>query len=216
MRRAGIILNIQRLTVKRKLIFLAKQAQLSHQEFLKNLARFPVKHFQFDDLITSHHTKLKPLTVSLAVDVDSRKILAASVAQIPAFGHLATISRAKYGGRPSNHKQALSNVFEQIKNIVKPNAKIESDEHKLYPHFVKKYFPDSHYVRHKSIVGCVAGQGELKRTHFDPLFKINHTFAMLRANINRLFRRTWCTTKDPQMLMHHLQLYIEFHNSYLV
>ena len=29
----------------------------------------------------------------------------------------------------------------------------------------------------------VAGQCELKKTRFDPIFSINHTFAMLRANV---------------------------------
>jgi hypothetical protein len=35
--------------------------------------------------------------------------------------------------------------------------------------------------------GCVVGQGELKKIVFDPLFSFNHTAAMARANINRLF-----------------------------
>ncbi|MCT4641319.1 MAG: hypothetical protein N4A33_03410, partial [Bacteriovoracaceae bacterium] len=58
----------------------------------------------------------------------------------------------------------------------------------------------------------IAGQGELKRVYFDPLFKINHTLAMLRANINRLMRRTWCTTKDPIRLSDHLELFIYYYN----
>ncbi|MCB0350947.1 MAG: transposase, partial [Bdellovibrionales bacterium] len=64
--------------------------------------------------------------------------------------------------------------------------------------------------------GCVAGQGELKKVAFDPLFSINHTFAMCRANINRLLRRTWCTTKRPDRLVAHLDLYVNFHNRRLL
>ena len=41
----------------------------------------------------------------------------------------------------------------------------------------------------------MTGQGELRDKRFDPMFALNHTCAMLRANINRLFRRTWCTSK---------------------
>jgi hypothetical protein len=38
---------------------------------------------------------------------------------------------------------------------------------------------------------------------------------MLRANLNRLFRKTWCTTKNKQGLIDHLSLYVEFHNRVL-
>ena len=62
---------------------------------------------------------------------------------------------------------------------------------------------------------CVAGQGELKKRGKDPLFYINHTLAMCRANINRLIRKTWCTTKDPAQLVYHLAIYMHVHNIYL-
>ncbi|MBU6155196.1 MAG: hypothetical protein KGP28_12905, partial [Bdellovibrionales bacterium] len=45
-----------------------------------------------------------------------------------------------------------------------------------------------------------------------PIFSLNHTCAMLRANLNRLFRRTWCTTKTIQGLIDHLSIYVAFHN----
>jgi hypothetical protein len=81
-------LNIHRTTVERKLIYLAKKANKSQHEFLKEL-RGKVTHLQFDDLITSEHTKMKPLTISLAVDAKRRYILGTAVAPIGAFGHLA-------------------------------------------------------------------------------------------------------------------------------
>ena len=60
------------------------------------------------------------------------------------------------------------------------------------------------------------GQGELKKIGFDPLFDLNHTAAMIRANINRLFRRTWCTTKRADRLEAHLELYVQYHNRELI
>ena len=62
----------------------------------------------------------------------------------------------------------------------------------------------------------MTGQGELKKLRFDPLFALNHTCAMLRANINRLFRRTWCTTKKKERLEQHLAVYMDFHNRILL
>ena len=62
----------------------------------------------------------------------------------------------------------------------------------------------------------MVGQGELKKIGKDPLFSLNHTAAMLRANINRLFRRTWRTTKKPERLADHIALYVWYHNSELI
>ena len=56
----------------------------------------------------------------------------------------------------------------------------------------------------------------LKKIRFDPLFSLNHTCAMLRANLNRLFRRTWCTTKKPERLALHIAMYVVFHNETLL
>ena len=216
MRRIALILNLNRITVKKKMIFLAKRAKKKHEELLNNLQKKPIYNLQFDDLITSEHTKMKPLSISIAVDATKRIILGAEVSRIPAFGHLAEKSRKKYGLRPNEHSSGLLRLFKKLKNVVQKKAIIKSDEHQLYPRFVRKYFPESSHLRFKGERGSVIGQGELKKVKFDPLFTLNHTCAMLRANINRLIRRTWCTTKKTEMLQNHLYIYMDFHNSILV
>jgi transposase-like protein len=216
MRRCALILNIHRTTVKRKLNFLARRARQNQKILLDSLKERPVSHLQFDDLITIEHTKLKPLSVSIAVDAKKRTILATEISQIPAFGHLAALSKKKYGFRESHHKEGLKRMFEKIKDIIASNSLIESDQHKLYPGFVREYFKCAHHKRYKGGRGCVAGQGELKKLHRDPLFTLNHTCAMFRANINRLIRKTWCTTKRPDMLQNHIDLYTDFHNRILI
>ncbi|HIC44550.1 MAG TPA: hypothetical protein EYO73_09805 [Sulfurimonas sp.] len=216
MRRAALILNIHRTTVKRKLEFLAKRSKERHEKLLKTLEKGPVTHLQFDDLITIEHTKLKPLSVSIAVDAHRRIILGAEVSKIPAFGLLAEKSRQKYGRRPNHHAKGLSRLFNSLLRAVDKNALIKSDEHQRYPEFVKKFFPSAVYKRYKGARGAVVGQGELKKIKRDPLFMLNHTCAMFRANVNRPIRKTWCTTKDPGMLQKHLFIYMDFHNSILV
>jgi len=93
---------------------------------------------------------------------------------------------------------------------------VKSDEHTLYPSFVSAYLPQAKHLAFKSERGCVAGQGELKKVQYDPLFIINHTCALLRANINRLIRKTWCTTKDPARLKDHLDVFMYFYNYHLL
>lgn len=216
MRRTARVARVNRRTVDRKLHYLAKKARLNHQNFLQQLKDNPVTHIQFDDLITSIHTKLKPVSVSIVIDKNSRRILGAEVSIIPAFGRLAEVSRRKYGKRKSEHLENLDHLFTKISGSISLNSKIETDQHKIYPLIVKKYFPEGDYRQFKGAKSTVAGLGELKRQQYDPLFKINHTCAMFRANINRLFRRTWCTSKRLDRLQDHIDLYIHYQNSILL
>ena len=211
-RRLAKFLRVDKKTIHRKVKYLAVKAQMNNKKFLNSLRKDAVLHMQFDDLITSEHSKLKPLSVSVAVDAKRRFILAAEVSQIPAFGHTAHLSRKKYGYRKSKHKEGLENLFKTITKSIHPQAIIRSDEHKLYAEYVHKYLPEANYQQYKGGRGCVVGQGELKKLQRDPLFAINHTCAMFRANINRLIRKTWCTTKDPKMLKNHIEIFIYYFN----
>ena len=211
MRRCARVLNIHRTTVERKLDYLARKAELSQKAFLASI-KGKVQHLQFDDLITSEHSKLKPLTVTLAVDAERRWILGAEVESLAAFGNLAELSRKKYGRRPTRHLEALQRLFTNITPTIAPHALVESDEHTNYPPVVARFLPGCTHQRYPGGRGAVVGQGELKKLRFDPLFTLNHSCAMLRANINRLIRKTWCTTKKPVMLQRHIMIYVDFHN----
>ena len=215
MRRIALILNIDKKTVQRKFDFLAIKARDKQEELLYKMNN-KVEHMQFDDLITIEHTKLKPVSVSIAVDATTRVILGAQTSRIPAFGHLAKISRKKYGRRKSEHKQGLDQLFKKIHPCIKSNAKLRSDEHKFYPEFVATYLKDCKHERFKGGRACVVGQGELKRLARDPLFAINHACAMFRDNIKRLARKSWCTTKKVEALQKHLDIYLWFHNEKLL
>ena len=130
MRRSAFLLKIDRLTVDRKLLYLAKKAKLRHQDFLQELKN-KVTSVEFDDLITSEHTKMKPLTLSIAVDATKRTILSARVGRIPAFGLLADRSRKKYGPRDNDHPKTLKAMFEEMSFTIAPTALVQSDEHPI-------------------------------------------------------------------------------------
>ena len=206
-RRAALLLGVHRVTIARKFKYLAEISRIKNQKL-----QLISQSIQFDDLVTKESSKLKPLSISVAVDVKTRCILSAQVSTLRAFGHLAREGKRKYPDRKNNHKKGLRLMFDEIAPLVHPQATIRSDEHKFYEEFVKEYFPQAKYKQYKSEKGCIAGQGELKKVKRDPLFAINHTCAMLRANINRLFRRTWCTTKDSQRLKDHLDIFMSFYN----
>lgn len=212
-RRIAKKLKLSRTTVARKLQHLALQAYIKNQWHQRN--RSAVTHFQFDDLETFEHTKCKPLSITMAVETDTRKILGFRVSRIPAKGHLAKIARKKYGFRPDDRAKQRDHLFKELHKIVDPICKISSDEHPHYPKTVKKWFPKACHKTTKGRRGCVTGQGEMKAGGFDPLFSLNHTYAMVRCNLKRMSRRTWCTTKTIKGLQNQLEIYMHYHNAVL-
>ena len=213
LRRAARLLKLSRTTVARKLIYLGSQAQTQLRE--SNLEFPPSEVIEFDDQETFEHTKCKPLSITLAVESGTRRILGFEVSRMPANGHLAKIARKKYGPRADERPIGRRRLFEKIKPLVLPHATIKSDQNPHYPHDVKKYFPSAVHTAFKGQRGSIGGQGELKKIRFDPLFSLNHTCAMTRANMNRLFRKTWCTTKIPERLRDHFAIYAVYHNSFV-
>lgn len=217
-RRLALLLRCSRTTVARKLIFLAEQARHSHERFIK---QWISRHGQFlkihfDDLETIEHTKLKPVTVCVVIDAETRIIIDLGVAPMAAKGPLAALSRQKYGVRADRSRSMRQALFKALRSVINERGVFITDQHQHYPVVLKKHFPKSVHYQHKSERSSLGGQGELKKVVVDPLFNINHTLAMLRANINRLIRRTWCTTKRVDRLEAHLRVYADYHNRELL
>jgi transposase-like protein len=214
-RRAALKLGVSRRTIVRKFRFLAEQSRLSHQEWLNSLKPKSIQNIQFDDLETAEHSKCKPLSVSLAIEPRTRKILGFQVSKMPAKGHLVSIALKKYGLRADERPKGWNALFASLKQVAHPKAEWLSDENPHYPRHLKVHHPESVHRTVKGRRGCIVGYEELKKIGFDPLFSLNHTCAMLRANLNRLLRRTWCTTKTMQGLIDHLSIYVAYHNEFL-
>ena len=215
LRRAAKILHVHRVTVARKLHFLAEQCRKNQDAFLNELGPASLKEVIFDEMETFEHTKFKPLSIPLAV-TPQRRILIAEVAVMPAKGLLAAKSRKKYGPRKDERPAAISRMFKKLSAFTDPRATFKSDQNPSYPALLSKFFPHARHETTKGGRSCIVGQGELKKLGWDPIFSLNHSAAMLRANMNRLFRRTWCTTKTIQGLQDHLALYVHYHNKFLI
>ena len=116
---------------------------------------------------------------------------------MPTKGRLVHIARKKYGPRKDERSQGRAKLFQTLQSLVEPTALFKSDQNPHYPIDLKKVFPHATHQTHKGQRGSTTGQGGLKKTRFDPLFALNHTCAMTSANMNRLFRKTWWTSKNP-------------------
>lgn len=215
-RRCAKLLGVSRRTVVNKFRFMARLAAIANEERRQRLAQTPVEAAQFDDLITSIHSKCKPVSVSIAVAAKSREILGVHVSEIPARHPLIEVSLEKYGPRKDERPQGLRRLFLGLRRATTPACRLYSDCDPEYPSHVARHFPEARYLRFQARKARTAGFGELKRIGFDPLFSLNHTCAMLRANLNRLARRTWCTSKTKLGLLLHLELYAHYHNTELI
>jgi hypothetical protein len=215
-RRSAKILDLNPKTVVKKFRLLAARSRFEFENDLKRFDANPITNVQFDDLETSEHTKCKPISVTLAVHKNTREIVGFQVRAMPAKGLLARIAIKKYGYRKDERQHGWNQLMKSLKTVVHAEAHFESDENPHYPKHLKKHFPKALHTRHPGARGSIGGQGELKKIRFDPLFSLNHTCAMLRANLNRLFRKTWCTTKNMTGLIDHLYLYVQFHNRELL
>ena len=212
-RRCALILGVKPEAIARRVKRFGMVAERNLSIYRQT--REKVKTVLIDELETFEHSKCKPLTVPIAIEDKSRKILALDVGSIAAKGHLAKVSVKKYGRRTCQRNKVLNKVFEDIKQCCVKNPLIKSDESVHYPLKIKSHFRQGSHVTTKGRRGCVVGQGELKGGGFDPLFCLNHSYAMFRDNIKTLSRRTWCTVKRPDLLRKLLFMYAWFHNLYL-
>ncbi|MCK6594676.1 MAG: hypothetical protein L6Q33_05715 [Bacteriovoracaceae bacterium] len=215
MNRMAMHLKLHPKTIERKIQYLAEKARRSQKNLLQKLKKNQISEIQFDDLIASIHTKLKPVSISVVIDPNQRLILGARVAEIPAFGKIAEISNRKYGRRQNLHPKTLDRLLYELRENIASNCLFKTDEHKRYPGIILKNYPKASHLTHKGERATVAGFGEMKQRAFDPLFQINQILAMFRANMNRLFRRSWNTSKTQASLQEHVDIFIDYFNEEL-
>jgi hypothetical protein len=211
-RRTARLLHLNRKTVARRLKFLGAR---SNEELYFQTASSPVTDMQFDDLETHVHTKYKPVSVIIAVESKTRRILGFRLASMPAKGMVSKKAFCKYGPRLDERRKYRRQLFEELRPVVQPGAILRSDSNPHYVDDVKEFFPEARHIRVIGGRGSTSGQGELKQLKFDPIFSLNHTCAMLRANVSPLIRKTWCTSKKLERLADHLAIYAVYHNQNL-
>jgi transposase-like protein len=209
-RRCALLTGKSKSSIQKILHILSDRALQYQKDLLFSLEK--IGDIQFDDLETFEHTKLKPLSVALAVDSKRRLILDARVNRMPAKGLLAQKSKEKYGRRRDERYKGWNDVLRSAKVVTSSTLDILTDSNPHYPKYISAHFP---LASHRTVPGgrgCIAGYGELKRKGFDPMFSLNHTCAMFRDNLACLKRRTWTTTKKPEELQCRINVYLRNHN----
>jgi hypothetical protein len=170
--------------------------------------------FLLDELETyEHNRRLKPVTVPVLVHKPSHCILHAAVGTLPPRKPLSPANYEKLeklekveGKRRSESREKVAECFDVLQSVCPTSGpvRVGTDQKHTYRALLKKRFGDrlEHETTHSS----------LPRTIRNPLFVVNHTFAMLRDGLSRLVRRTWAGSKEREKLEWHLWLYIGWRN----
>jgi transposase-like protein len=109
-RRVAKVFGISKNTAEKKFIFLGKFTEHQNRIWSEKNAR-EVEEIQFDELETFEQSKLKPVSVPLAVDKETRAILSYEVGSMQAKGIHAKRSVKKYGKRLDQRKEKLESLL---------------------------------------------------------------------------------------------------------
>ena len=90
-RRAARLLGVDKKTIVRYFRFISSECKRREQARVSSYRTLRLKAVQFDDLETLEHTKLKPLSVAIAVDPNTRKIIGFQVSRMPAHAKMSEI-----------------------------------------------------------------------------------------------------------------------------
>jgi transposase-like protein len=213
-RGAAFVLGISRITVARRIPWFARLAREANARHVASLG--PREILMFDEMISFEHSNWKQLSLPIVVDEETQSILAVGVARIPCSGPNAQKAYDKYGPRPTQVPAVLRAVLGRVAPLVGPQGYVMTDRSKAYPDALREVFPQRLHVAFPSRKACVVGQGEMKEGGWDPLFMLNHAYAMIRDHLCTLHRATWCTTKRPDRLHDLLDIYAWWHNGTLL
>ena len=154
------------------------------------------------------------MTVPLLVHLPSRCILHVAVGTLPPRKplpprkqkQLEAIETEEGAKRKSESRAKVSECFDVLKQITPGEGPVtvRTDEKPTYRAILRKQFGER--LAHQRT------NSEEPRTFLNPLFLVNHTFAMLRDGLGRLVRRNWGATKERKKLEWHLWLYIGWRN----
>ena len=215
-RRLAKILGVNLKTVVRKFLFLAHNAEAMHLEKLGN-KEFDVAHCQFDEMLTFEHTRLKPLSIALAVQKQDSKLISIQVAQSHYQGILSSVAIRKYGLREDQSHVARRRVLTTLQSQITGSCNLVTDAKPVYRTEVASHVPGATLVQIKNRGSRLQRLLSAKRRNIkDPMFELNLVAAKIRHDLSRMARKVWVTTKCQDRLHKHLMLFLASQNGYSI
>ena len=216
MRQSARMLGCTRRTVAHRLALLGRHCREFHSSILDRAKQKGGVSgiFQLDELETFEHSRLlRPVTVPVLIERSSYFVLHASVAPMACRGGLSPRLREKkeamaqqFGKRHSGSVAAVRESFDCLASLHRPEACVtmQTDRKASYATNLKRIFGER--IRHERY------SSKAVRNYSNPLFPINHTFAMMRDGLSRLVRRSWAAAKLRERMSSHLWIWIAYRN----
>jgi transposase-like protein len=205
-RRTARVFKASRNTVTAKFHWLAGKARRLHVKALHSY-RSDGKVVEFDEMESYQASRLNMLSISMAVEDKTQRILDARVALMRPKGQLAKKHpNAWKRWNLDTRKQASTAVLRRVNRLSCGNALIRCDGKSQYRTLIK-----AHIARPR-IELCRRDPGHPEEWRITNYF--NHVAAKLRADLARMRRRTWACTRKWQNLQKHLYLYMAWNNGY--
>jgi transposase-like protein len=191
-------------TVARRIPLFGQHFQQAHERVLAESEKLLGSngHLVFDELETFEQNRIeKPVTMAVLVEARTGFIVHGEAGTLP--------SRDKKRGDPtrvSQSREVVTRCMEVLARHRDPKSLlvVVSDLKTTYPSIVHKTLGD--HVVHVQV------SSRLARNTKNPLFPINHQFAMLRDNISRLVRRNWGYSKRIERKQDHFWIYLGYKN----
>lgn len=203
------LLGLNRKTVHRKLLRIARHSRRLHRALL---ARRGIEgHFQLDELETFESNRFQPLSVPVLIEKHAYFVVSTAAAPMRRKGRMSPHQKrqrrdheARHGRRPSRSDAAVSRCLASLARSARGDVRLDSDRKPSYGRIGRRLLGER--LRHAT------HDAEAPRNRLNPLFPINHTNAMLRYCLARLRRRSWCVTRRRVWLERALELYAAWFN----
>ncbi len=214
LRQMARVLRVKRKTIEHRLDLIGEHCRRFHTERLARVAGKLVGEWSLDELETYEtHRKLKPVTAAVLIERVSGFVLHSASGPLPARGRLTPAERRQLavieereGKRRSGSRAAVDESFGVLAQCARPDGKVfvVTDLKQSYGASLRRKFGGR--VAHARV------SSKRKRDTRNPLFRVNHTLAMLRDGVSRLVRETWAASKIIPRLVKHVWIWICFRN----
>lgn len=211
-RQSARLLRVSRKTVLHRVRLLGAHCREFHRVRLECASLAGT--FVLDELETFEtDRRLQPVTMPVLVHWPSLLIVHQVAAPLPARGRLRPADQRRKlalerlrGPRKSGSSAAVVACCEVLRNCLRPGgrARVRTDRKATYRAILRDVFGA------RAIHECTSGS--LRRNHANPLFAVNHTFAMVRDGVSRLVRRTWANAKLRERLAEHTWIWVAWRN----
>ena len=208
LRQSARVLGLSRRCLELKFRKISRHLRRLHLNLQGQLP--PGATFQLDELETFEGMRtLRPLTVPVLIERDSRYVIWAESDTIPARHRRTKHGRERSGEkRPDRSRAVCRRTLGRGAKLVLRHAevRIETDQKKSYPALIAEAFGKGRKLVHQTT------SSRRVRDCSNPLFAINQTEAMARDLMGRLRRKSWLASKKRRYLDLGLALFMAWRN----